>query len=205
MKNFTVPSVFLVGLLISPSAQASLSLIGGGTMVKTIVTTSGVSRSNDAKLGIGGGLFYEARLGRTVGLELGALYVKRKWGTDTASAYVTMIEAPIVFRFWFGKAFSLGIGGYMSYGMGDIISETSTGTTTTTSYEAAGYKKMDYGIVASMGTHLPLSNSVGLVFDGRYVYGLANGNDTATSSTITLQYSGIELFAGLRFGHNVGK
>lgn len=212
----------LLALMSAPDALAkvsfSLSAVGavsywGHTLGGTI-PGAGITLTNGAELGFGGGLLLEAMFNPKIGLELGGLLLQRKWErhrvvTSPASDQTTTfsgnsIHVPLLLRFKLGSKFSIGVGAYMSQLIGDANAVT-TGTsssTTTGSWAGTDYTTMDYGVLASLRLRIPLSAKVGLIADGRFGFGFAEGfTDTFKSGgTATLQHSDIQGLIGLQFG-----
>jgi len=149
------------------------------------------SKEQKAQITEGGGLLYELGGGH-MGLELGALYDPRKIATSPAQTW-TYIEVPVLLRFHMGRAFSLGVGGYYAFMMGDI-KRPSGGNLTAA---AAGVKTSDYGVVGSAAFMIPMGKSAAFRIDGRYLAGAQSVN---TAATIARKWSGYEAIVGVTFG-----
>lgn len=189
--------LFACMFILSQSALAGprFSIVGAGTYTKPV--TSGWNATYKEKIGFGGGLQAEFRLGSKVGLELGALYLQRK--TDetfsglTNTTTMPYIVAPLLFRLWLNPTISLGAGGYYAKGYGKIKSGS-----TTVSYTTFGIKSQDYGVMGALGFNIKLSGSTALLIDGRYALGLANAS--LGGGTTSFKNAEIDGLIGLRFG-----
>lgn len=189
-------ALVLVGVLFlgAPAAQAGtrFSVFGDGTFSK--VKTTGVADPSTL-MGFGGGAQVEFGFGPVAGLEIGGVYLSRKMGTSAASTTFTYIQIPVQVRYWIGKYFGLGVGGYYAIPIGDI--KNSDGTTAT--YAASGFKKSDFGLIGSVGFNIPLSASAALFAEGRYALGLADQLATSVPG-ITVKWNDIQALVGFRFG-----
>jgi hypothetical protein len=193
-------------LLALPSANAGLrfSVFGAGTFSSIKNTAAVATTTSSAKLGIGGGAQLELMLGQVVGLELGGLYLQRKFSTTdsllaiTAESTFTYVQIPLQVRFWLGRFVTLGVGGYYAMGLGDIKS-TALGIPITTTYAAAGTKTSDYGLLGSLGFNIPLGTSVAILAEGRYAYGMQDLNVTKDPAG-TAKWRDMQALIGLRFG-----
>jgi outer membrane protein W len=197
MRHYKILSVIVLGaVLVSFQAWAgpSFSLVGDAIYSKPYGT--GVSADTKAKIGYGGGLLAEFRLSPRVGMELGGLYLMRNFHSNGALLTSTVVQAPLLFRYWFGRVVSMGLGGYYSTAIGDNVKSKVDGTTTDVAYSSLGFKKTDYGAVGSLGFSFRLSNSAAFLIDARYTYGLAD-IDTNTEKD---RYQDAHLLIGLRFG-----
>jgi hypothetical protein len=149
----------------SAFAGPKLSVFGVGNFLQ-----SRGSVSETGKLAFGGGAGIEFRLGQRVGFEIDGIYSQFK---DSAGATTKAVQIPGLFRFWLGRMFSLGAGGYYEVSL-DTDGEA------------------DYGAVGEAGFNIPMGQTVALIAEGRYYYGL---KDIAG-----VKYSDIQAVVGLRFG-----
>jgi len=150
MKKYLLLLVSL--MLVSPSAFAHLSIVGGidyGLNSTTIADPTGLTSGVAYKsgLGFGGGLLYNFSA-----IEIGALYLSKKstatiLGVDVSTTG-SAIEIPVMFRMG-GMFTNFGIGGFY-----DIYTGSLSGS--------------NYGLTA--GPHIGTPG--GLFFDLRFNYGL---------------------------------
>lgn len=193
----------VLGLFSSAAfAVPRLSVVGAVNSSKVDVDVGGVSATGlSSKTGFGGGALLEFSAAPMLGIELGALYVLKKYG-DSVGTELTYpyFQVPLVFRLHLGRYVSVGAGGYYAMGVGDVKSKLSGSTVElSSSYDAAGFKKSDYGVTGSFALHLPLGMMTSLLIDGRYNYGLANVLKTAPANT-NYKWREMQGLIGLTFG-----
>lgn len=193
-KRFLALIIATVLLSASAFAKPRFSIVGAGLYGKP--TTSGIANTYKEKLGFGGGLLMELKLGAKGGLELGALYLQR-WYDDTVSGATntitaTYIQAPLLLRFWLNPTISLGAGGYFASGYGKLKRGSESLT-----FSDYGIKPQDYGVIGALGFSFRLGGSTALLIDGRYTLGLAN---MANASGLSFKTTSIDGLIGLRFG-----
>ena len=147
-------SLFLVSLFLnySQAEAARISFVGAANSSEA--KESGTDYSGVT--GYGGGVLIETRLLPMLGFEFGALYLPRKFKTDTTSpldATVTsegkMYEFPVLLRAHLGRILSFGLGGYYASATGQITTQTKTGNVTATnhySFAEANQTTSDFGI-----------------------------------------------------------
>lgn len=216
----------LLAAALSPSAQAApigVAIVGAAqssdvsiSNQPTTATVSGVPITNIAtttkpKLGFGGGLLFDTMMASRLGLELGVLYGARK--TESITSYTALgvntstdsisearfVQLPLLARLWLHPMLSVGAGGYYAQGVGQVSNKNqSTGATTKESFQDAGLKKTDYGILGSVQLRLRLSMAATLLLDGRYTQGLANVS--ATSDGTVKKFHEVQGLVGFAFG-----
>ena len=141
--------------LMSPMAMADakFSLLGGVNMLMVVdVTVLGITIG--PALGFQGGAEAAFSVGKTMSVDLGAIYKSVALKTTAAGQSVTgtagYIGIPAIFRVWLGSVIGLGAGGYYALPL-DSANES------------------DYGYLGSL--RLSFGKS-GLFVDGRYLGGL---------------------------------
>jgi hypothetical protein len=209
MKTLFLTAIIALFTVSSAHAGATFSVFGDVNMFTTKTSPLPAGGTDpSAKLGFGGGVGVEFGLSSMIGLSLEAIYEMHKMETSTAaftsSVKTTSILFPVAARIWINPHFNLLGGGYYGMAMGKVKTETtvvSPAATVSTEqdYDAAGYKKGDYGLVAGLGINVPMSGAAFFV-DARYYLGLANLNNTASSATTSVKTSNIQALIGVRFG-----
>lgn len=180
------------------SHAAHLALVGDADFSSYNANVSGSTVTTTRKMGYGGGALLEFRFGKSAGLEIGALYLQRKSGTDLGSLTFSVVEVPLILRYWISQKFSIGVGPYAAYGLGSVaMTDPSGASAGTESYSTASVKNLDYGVAGVVGFNFPIGGSTALVLEGRYTQGLANVFD-GTGFSIT--FSEVQALVGLRFG-----
>jgi hypothetical protein len=140
----------------------------------------------DGNWAFGGGLLFGIGLTQALQLEVGGIYNRRDFdatdtggapgGIETGEADYREIQVPGLLRWWLGKDFSVGVGGYYSFALdeGD---------------------ENDAGLTGSLGLFVPFSNEWGLRLDARYNYGLADLADGPGTQKASMMQG----LAGLEF------
>ncbi len=129
--------------LISTETQA------GGWGILGGVHRNSISGSNGQLSGTFG-LGFHARP-----FEVDLLYSMKKPAENIS---YNSIQVPFFYRLFFSPFFSVGLGGYLDY----FLNTT----------DVAG-NSIDYGLAASLRYHMPIASNTALVFDARYLMGLA--------------------------------
>lgn len=210
---------------LSVVGAGTFSSLSNSPATTTVSGASVTFADGSKKLGIGGGALLGFRIGMLTELELGALYLSRKIesttnatipagttvggvtltsavnSSTTTTTTANAIEVPLLVRVHFARYFSLGLGGYAAFGMGNVKSTDSAGTTTQETYSEAGLKKTDYGLLGSAGIHIPMTVGLAFTLDGRYALGLAdvNAGTTVTDPVVKQKYRDIQMLAGFQF------
>ncbi len=208
MKKLSILTI-VAGLvsLNSYASSFSMSIVGAGdlstlnvsnaptSMTVNGVSVTNVSSSNKSKMGLGGGVLFDSMFSSAAGLEFGGLYITRKIETTTSFTALGVnssttstdnthfLQIPVLLRVYLNQALSIGAGGYIAEGLSGVDSDL---------------KKSDYGLVASLGIHVPLGSSSAFLIDGRYNYGLKNVDNS--SYGMTQKYRDVQFLAGLTFG-----
>src|SRR5262245_53790491 len=105
--------------LTTPSWALTLTLEGAANFSSGKDSSATGGAEHTGKLGLGGG----AEVGLTYGswgLDFGALYLQRKYGTTVSvsgmnAEAVTLqkgFQVPVLVRYWLGKVIAFGLGGY---------------------------------------------------------------------------------------------
>ncbi len=186
--------VCLAHLFVGRDAQAlELEFLGGWTKPgATIDSTSVEARS--APLQVNFGVLLDAYLSQEFFMQYGILYGPRGFalssGNVTSTYTGTAIQMPILLRKTWFKFFSIGVGGYGAYSLGQ-------GTWTNPPSGVQPVSSMDFGLLVSTDIRIRVSSFFSLVADVRYLYGF---QALAESNSFTASASDFQLFAGLRFG-----
>ncbi|RZA03488.1 MAG: hypothetical protein EOP11_16045 [Proteobacteria bacterium] len=184
-----------------PAHAIKFSAVGGGNYSST---ETAPTYNYSAKAAVGGGALMEIRLLPSVGLEIGALYLPRKYEiSNNGYDYTTtqnQIQIPIVLRANLLNIFSLGVGGYVSKYTGKIdtqVTRTGTGPSPiNASYGPAQLSTTDYGVVTSIAFYSSVSPLARFVLDARYVIG-SKDNDLSFQDK---KFRDFQLLAGLQVG-----
>lgn len=125
-----------------------------------------------------------------LGIEVGALYLVRKYTSDQATSTgappspYKILQFPVVFRLLLGEAISIG-GGFFYARPKDSIPTT---------YSING---SEYGALASLKFNFFPNSPMGFIVDGRYSMTLSN---TSSALGTSVKYNDIQVISGIRFG-----
>ncbi len=140
----------------------------------------------------------------TIKSELGILSVKRglgltsSTGGSSTSTY-NYLMVPYMFRFEPISLISVGAGAYYAYGLGNYtVASTIPGLASSdATYEAGGYSRSDFGLIAGISLKFPILPLFSLRLDADYALGLSNLYNSSAGSAY---FRDILLMAGLNFG-----
>ena len=177
-----------------------LSFVGAAIASQPAETTQQYSATNS----VGVGALLEFGILPMIGLELGALSMKRKY-TQTIGSTETMTnkelyQFPVLLRLNLGSMLSFGFGGYYARYQGKIFEQSTSGAAITSGEYAYSDKfatEHDYGLATSLALYFPMAPMMKLLLDGRYTMGL---RDNDTRDTFQLKYNDYQLLAGLQIG-----
>lgn len=222
MKKLSVYLIAVLALCFSSSVFAKgvkLGLVGTANMTKERTNepapASPRSYSYEGEMGYGGGAIVDFGMSQHWDFEIGGLYYeeKPKKLTDNSVAHTEqtdlqkhkVLEVPILFRYWFGRVVSFGLGGFYKHYMSNPTNTVSIKNTTTnaavgtaTTTDVVNTPKYNAGLEASLGIDLPLSQRCSFMIDGRYQFGMVN-QETSASAGWAYKYDSIQALAGLRF------
>ena len=200
----------LSALVLAFAAQANageVSVLGGLDMAKTSVSPEPTGSTSGGISKFTFGADYNHGFAPDWSLEVGLFYQnkggKLTTGTTVLEGVGHSITVPVMARYSvIPQYLSVGAGIYGSYGMGDITETTTVGTAASTSesksYDAAGFGKLDYGVVGGVRGSYPVAQGIEVIGDVRYYYGLKNVY-SGTSTTTTIKNSDLALLVGARF------
>ena len=214
LKSAGISVLLITGLFSSTGAWAgpSVTFVGLGDFFRpTSEPDLTATQTQSSSPTLGGGAWLDFMMNPHMDLEVGALYVPRKFrvtSTIITTVFIdsqsTELQLPVLLRFHLSPMFTIGVGGYYGMAMGKLKNTDQDGTVTESEYAAAGYKKAEFGFVGSVGMRFPLGSSASLILDGRYVGGLSDTVEDATLTTPTTKFKSadIQAFVGVQFGMN---
>jgi hypothetical protein len=180
------------------NASVRFALAGSLALTNEKLDPLGPGVTQKAGVGYGGGLLLEVALGRALSADFGALYYTRESKvTDVLGDVITSssgIMIPAALRIWTNPYLSFGFGGYYARTLGKVTVEDFTG-----SAEYDPPVIADYGVLASVGLEAPITKTTQFFADGRYLYGVADGDPSAAGK---INRSDLQLLVGFRFGES---
>jgi hypothetical protein len=201
MRKMAKSLVLILSLMaVSVSQAATLSVVGVGDLSKA--SNSDNNDSYGSKVGFGGGAVLDFHLMERTSFEVGGLYINRKLDDTTAGTITSShaIQVPVLLRFYLHPMISIGVGGYWAHGVGNINNEDSNGNILSTgSYADNNTKVNDEGLVGSVAVRFPITQTMRLLIDARYNYGLTNVYTDPLSSGATSKDRDIQALVGFQF------
>lgn len=195
LKSYVGAIIFMSMLSVQAHAFG-LGLIGTYSQQSL---TSFDNTSSTANGGGGGGIAILIPMGMTFELETGAQYITEAYnftiGTDTTgSETVPFVQIPLLLHVNLGSMFYIALGGYYAIATGNYTVTTNTvvGGVSVPSNSSGTNTTSDYGAEGGLGLRFRLGEGYHLLLEGNYLYGLANGNASNSSSatyTRTIQGS----------------
>lgn len=164
--NFAMANYFETNLAMGLSASAPSEQFSGNSLGWTGNTTTGL------------GLFIATNLGNSpFDLESGIISLgeslERIESGNTIARKIHHLEIPLLIRFHFDEQMAIGFGGYTTIAQGSVTNETN-GVGGLSSYETAGIKTRDYGLLLSARASLKVIEHWYVIIDGRYQHGLSD-------------------------------
>ena len=208
MRTVRLLSVFTLVMLSQPLKAFDVAALGVvGVAMPSYTIGASTTVTTVPKLGFGFGAIagvYSPFPGFTI--ETGILMTPHKFtldstttspGTYLATDTLTMnfLTVPILLRFDLLPVLSFGAGGYLGFASG-TITRTTGSTDSPESYDQNNLNKSDFGLMASASVGLPVFPMVKILFDLRYLHGLANLSKLTDKSTATMK--DLQLWAGLK-------
>ena len=175
-----------------------------GTSFSSQTHTETASAKSATEVGYGFGVMANFILSPSFSLETGLYYAPRVVGFESTASgspgyrqeTYHALELPVMGRFWIGKVFSVGVGGYTSLGVGDV---TVVGSRLGFADDSIQTKSLDYGLLTGVQFRIPVTNSANLVFDTRYQYGLRDLRNAPADDNGRYLRS-LKFFGGVVFG-----
>jgi len=119
---------------------------------------------------------------------------------DDVYLQASYLELPVIFRISLDKRLNFGIGAYVAYPLTQFTAIDPSGNSTSVSFSDAGFKQLDFGVVAAVGIILPFSYKTALLLDVRGQYGIQNLVQDTGGLEVGAHYWTFQFLAGIRFG-----
>lgn len=196
--------IALVFMLAAPAHNACAVTLSGVGLANftnptfSTTSTTGLGLSGGATAGFG--LLASSELMPGFVLEIGALWVPRKFSNDDSSGQslsttnAKWLEVPLLLRFTGLPLVSIGIGPYYAHGLGNVVISQPATPDTSVDYSAVGQTQNDFGLEGSVGARIPVVPQIGIVADLRYLFGLIN---QSSLDNTTVHYRSLELLFGI--------
>ena len=187
-------------IFLAPSgalAGPRLSLLGLSNVTQLEVSQAGLTSKTDGLLGFGGGALLEFPLSGVVGVETGAIYALRQFGSASLETRLQQVQLPVTVKLWLGNLIYLNAGAYLGMGLGEMKSTSSDGAVSSYGFSDYTLKKTDIGVLAGLGANLQLSSSTSLRLGAQFLQSQVNAS---SDSAATRKFTEIQIIAGFSFG-----
>jgi hypothetical protein len=125
----------------------------GGARVASNTSAQAPGLESNRALSWGGGLFMEKPISTHVGIELGAIYLARKFEVRNPSITfqrtVPTLIAPLEVRSWINDMFSVAGGFFAATRTNDQRDETTAASTAPASFSGGARKRFEFGFTAA--------------------------------------------------------
>lgn len=187
MKNLIFKAVAIVsvsGLLFSTSAFAKKD----GSLVLSVfgVVNQGVeeagSGSEDKNYHFGLGALVEANIDGNIGIETGAIFVKRQYDYEAGGfrlvQQVNRLHIPVLARIWLSDYFSLAAGPFASVKVGNVKDSLEIGGSPIGSVETNADDSVEFGYDIAATLNFAISDKTGIFVEARYSSPFDSAQDT---------------------------
>ncbi len=188
--NTSVTVLLVAALTIAASTSAfaaegvrvAVAGIAGVTGARNGSSNSaqGAGLTADRKIGYGAGALLEFPLSDGLGIETGALYVRRKFEIGNPSFRLTRtvptLFVPLEARFWLGDFLSVAGGAFGAIRVGSQSDEVTSGSTTLASVSSGNRESTEFGATAAATLNLAAAGKSGLFIEARYNRGFSNAS-----------------------------
>lgn len=158
----------------------SLILSGFGVVNQGVEGDSG--GNEDDKYHFGAGVLVEANVNGILGIETGAIFIKRQYDYEAAGfrlvQQVNRIHVPILARVWIGDYFSVGAGPFASFKVGNVKDSLEFGSTTIGSVETNADDSVEFGYDIAATLNFAVSDKTGIFVEARYSSPFDKAKDT---------------------------
>jgi hypothetical protein len=204
LNRFFLQVFLIVTCLITftSACRASVDTLEFGAVGLVNFSMARISFSNQTAAGYGGGTAFGGGIFASVPflpafrIESGLFYVPELYSTFSTVYMFNELQVPILVRFTPIPFLSVGAGGYVGLGIGNVSITSGTNASTSTTYQQQFLTQFDWGLVASVQLDLPLSPEWSILADARYQFGLQDMNSTVNSGTYT---GGLMVLAGVKY------
>ena len=193
-KNLTLLVILFTSLFSQASFAIEFAEFGLVNLhLPLVASSSNPTYSGSGGFSFGAGLTLGVDVARDWLVEVGFIYLVRNFSTQSATQPITgngmsMLQAPILARYWVTPHLSVGLGGYFGQYMGSLA-QTQGATTVSTNWP---YLLYEYGVVSSLRLKSPISDLMSAILDVRFLYALSNadGSNQITQLTREFQFLG---------------
>ena len=186
----------------SHGLRVAIGGIGGFTGVRqgSSNPTQATGLDSTRRWSLGAGLLLESPIVDSLGIELGALYIDRKFELRNSNLAIVR-HAPTLFipleaRLWLLDTLSFAGGAFVAFKTGDRTDEIITGNTSAGSFSSNSRQNTEFGTTVAATLNFSTGGKTGLFLEGRYNHGFTN---SANDGTFEERIDDLLLMLGLRF------
>jgi hypothetical protein len=143
----------------------------------------------DNKYNYGFGALIEANYNSFVGIETGAIFVKRQYEYGVSGfslvQQVNRLHVPVVAKFWPTNFLALGVGPYVSFKTGSVKNTLEIGTLTGSANTNAD-DQVEFGLDMTATLNFSVADKTGLFIEGRYSKPFDEGKNTSYENLTAL-------------------
>lgn len=130
------------------------------------------SDEEDKEYHFGVGALVEANINGALGIETGALFIKRQYDYEAGGFRVVQevnrIHVPVLARFWIGDIFSVGVGPYVAFKVGNVKDSLEFGSSPIGSIETNADDDVEFGYDIAATLNFAVNDKTGIFVEGRY-------------------------------------
>ena len=167
----------LVSLSLTTNAQArpddgELILSVFGVVNEDLDTVEEGDDSRDESYNFGFGGFVEANINGFLGIETGAMFVKRQYETSGLGSSVVQqvnrLHVPVLVKFWPTNFLYVGAGPYASFKTGSVKTAFNVGGVDLGDVESSADDDVEIGYDLSLGVNFAVAGKTGIFVEARY-------------------------------------
>ncbi|MCO5113573.1 MAG: PorT family protein [Bdellovibrionaceae bacterium] len=177
LKTLTVIAIFGTGFVaptwagVFKERDAGSLIFSGFGVINRGVEDNG-SGSEDDQYHFGVGALVEANINGVLGIETGAIFIKRQYDYEAAGfrlvQEVNRLHIPILARVWLGDYFSVGAGPFASIKVGNVKDSLEFGSTPIGSVETKADDSVEFGYDIAATFNFAVSDKTGIFIEARY-------------------------------------
>lgn len=127
-------------------------------------------RDKSYNFGVGG--LVEANVNGILGIETGAIFIKRQYEYSAAGAslvqQVDRLHIPVVAKFWPTNYISLGVGPFISFKTGSVDNTLNIGGVDVGTIQSSADDDVEFGYDLTAGLNFAVAEKTGIFVEARY-------------------------------------
>lgn len=178
IKNKLFPFImaFLITLILGPLTLHARPEDGSFIVSVFGIANQKVKQINtdqrDKSFNIGFGGLVEANVNGFLGVETGALFIKRQYEYSNSGAslvqQVDRLHIPVIAKFWPTNYVSLGVGPFVSFKTGSVDTNLNIGGVDLGTVQTSANDKVEFGFDLTAALNLSVAEKTGVFIEARY-------------------------------------